>query len=110
MKWKKDFGVCVPYTAKRHLVGDLSVFCEFIYATPRKTPETAYKADIDNLAKSALDAMQDCGVFVNDRDVVELHAVKRYGLEDGIRIRVTALAQLPAAPLAHHQGQSRQTE
>jgi Holliday junction resolvase RusA-like endonuclease len=36
------------------------------------------KPDIDNLAKLALDAMRDAGLFADDSQVVDLHARKFY--------------------------------
>ncbi|MGY8635831.1 RusA family crossover junction endodeoxyribonuclease [Bradyrhizobium sp. 14AA] len=45
-------------------------------------------ADNDNVAKAVLDAMTQGGVWVDDKQVVRLEAVKGYGAEDGITVRL----------------------
>lgn len=84
----------VPYTAKRRLNGCFKLFCRFTYTTPRKNTQTAYKADLDNLVKALADALQDCGVFTNDKNMVELHATKEWGNADGISVSVVEVTPL----------------
>ena len=63
----------------------------FVCAVPRSYSKTEREAalrdlthckgigDNDNLAKSVLDALTKAGVWQDDKQVDELHVVKRYG-------------------------------
>lgn len=51
------------------------------------------KPDSDNLAKAALDALTDAGVWVDDSQVCDLHITKRYAtdLAPGVHITIRAI-------------------
>jgi len=52
------------------------------------------RSDVDNLAKSAMDALQSAGIMWNDNQVTDLLAIKRFSDEDhpeGAEITVTAI-------------------
>lgn len=49
------------------------------------------RADVDNLAKLAMDVMERCGVFGNDRMVSILSASKVYGDKSSMAVLVEAL-------------------
>lgn len=51
------------------------------------------KPDSDNLAKAALDALTDMGVWVDDSQVCDLHITKRYAtdLAPGVHITIRAI-------------------
>lgn len=51
------------------------------------------KPDADNLAKAALDALTDMGVWVDDSQVCDLHITKRYAtdLAPGVHITIRAI-------------------
>lgn len=54
--------------------------------------KTRHHVDIDNLAKSIMDALQGCGVIVNDSLIVELSASKQTGCnEPRTEIKLTVL-------------------
>lgn len=58
--------------------GPVSVTCEFVIQRPKKTVRVAPPADIDNYAKSLLDALTEWGIWNDDVQVVELNATKRW--------------------------------
>jgi len=90
VKWKSDFGLLVPYTAKQNLSGLVKVFIYCRYATPKKQSKDVLTpaGDVDNLAKSVMDALQDCGVIKNDRQVVSLTVAKAYSVCDEVEVRI----------------------
>ena len=47
------------------------------------------RADVDNLAKAALDALQDARVILDDRLVVRLLATKQAGDRPGVTVTVS---------------------
>lgn len=88
------------------LTGPIAV--RLIFAMPKparpKWPWPAVKPDIDKLERAVLDAMTDAGVWVDDAQVVDLHAVKQYPGPDigqhvpGVRITVHRVGE-PAVAL-----------
>lgn len=87
------------------LPGPLAV--RLVFAMPRparpKWPWPAVKPDIDKLERAVLDALTDAGVWVDDAQVVDLHAVKHYPGPDigqhvpGVRITVWRVADTASA-------------
>ncbi len=75
----------------KKLLGPLSIKVEFVYQKP-KTSNKIYhtvRPDIDNLLKLLLDGLQDkWGLFEDDKNIVQIHAVKKYGPSDTIRLWV----------------------
>ena len=71
--------------------GAISVKAEFIFQRP-KTNKNAHhqvRPDLDNLVKLLLDGLQDkYGVFEDDKSIVELHSVKKYGERNMIKLWV----------------------
>jgi Holliday junction resolvase RusA-like endonuclease len=71
-------------------------------ANPKRHRELAAGAqpvaDVDNLAKLAMDVMERCGVFGNDRRVVELLSQKAWGVEPSMSVLVEPVED-EAAPL-----------
>jgi crossover junction endodeoxyribonuclease RusA len=56
-------------------------------------PPSKHRSDLDNYAKSALDLMQDAGVFVNDNQIDHLVIRRRSVLKGGkaiVTIKVIA--------------------
>lgn len=92
VKWKSDFGMLVPYTAKQNLSGLCEVYIGAGYARPSKQAKTVLTpvGDVDNIAKSVLDALQDCGVITNDRNVITLKVEKYYTTQDEIVVQIDA--------------------
>lgn len=63
----------------------------------RPRPSSRKGGDVDKLARAILDALQAAGVFVDDAQVVDLHAHTYYSPTPGVRIRVRD-ADVTAAP------------
>ena len=86
------------------IAGPLRVSLEFLFPVPRSWPKWRRAAalagtwrhqgrqDVDNLAKLVLDALQP-GWFADDRQVVDLRAVKRYAPEPGVWVEWEELPQ-----------------
>ena len=55
-----------------------SVHCVFYFAQP-KEPSRPRTGDVDKFARAALDALTQADVIEDDRHIVELLAIKRYG-------------------------------
>jgi Holliday junction resolvase RusA-like endonuclease len=77
----------------------------FNIVKPKSTPKSvrfplkAQPGDVDNLAKSVLDALQLAGTIVDDKTVTDLTVSKRYvepGHPEGVEIELTAW--VPNAP------------
>jgi Holliday junction resolvase RusA-like endonuclease len=51
-------------------------------------PHPIGKPDVDKLARAVLDAIGSAGVWVDDSQVVELHAAKGYGRTTGVLIEI----------------------
>ena len=102
-KWKQDFGIATPYYVKCRTESFLKLFCDFVVAVPKsytkKEREQALggldgvkslypSGDVDNYLKSVSDALTECGAWVDDRQVVEMHGTKRYGEQDAVIVRI----------------------
>lgn len=65
---------------------------ELVFRFEAQLPEAVGAAmpsrDVDNLAKLALDRMQDARLFLNDRQVVSLKASKVWAAKAGMGVRV----------------------
>jgi len=71
--------------------GSLRVELEVVCKRPQKPAGSVPTGDIDNYAKAALDAVNDAGLWGDDKQVVCLHAIKRYaapGEDPGTHIRI----------------------
>lgn len=77
--WRKD-----------PLEGLLRADIEFIFESPKKTKLDAPRKDLDNLCKSCLDSLNKV-LYVDDNQVVELSASKRWGDEDLIKLSLTEI-------------------
>lgn len=49
------------------------------YFAPPKVPSWPRTGDVDKFARAVLDALTQSGIIEDDRHVIELGAVKRYG-------------------------------
>ena len=82
VKWKADVGTLIKVAANRQqaqFTGRVAVSVDFskdhmVVEVESIERERFGQADIDNLAGAVMDALQESGVIVNDRDVVELEA------------------------------------
>ena len=52
----------------------MKITCAFLPRSPRSHPGNY--ADVDNLAKFALDALEEGGIFVNDKNIQSLSIAK----------------------------------
>lgn len=95
---KQAIGLLARSKIKKPLEDAVRVELEFSYTAPKswskaKKDETIYKTsrpDLDNLAKTVLDALNGIA-FVDDSQVVELELSKVYASIEGIHIRVVEL-------------------
>lgn len=61
-------------------------------STPKKVKFPMKGADVDNLAKSALDALQNISIIQDDKTVTDLTAIKRFeeaGHPEGVEVEIT---------------------
>lgn len=54
----------------------------------RPRPSARKGGDVDKAARAVLDALQTAGVFVDDAQVVDLHAHQHYSTTPGVRVVV----------------------
>lgn len=77
--WKSCAALLIQQEMKRikakKLTGPLHVYCAFGMKRG-KVPIEATRADLDNLAKSLLDAATNAGLWDDDRQIVDLQCVK----------------------------------
>ena len=76
--------------------GPLRVELEVVCKRPKKPAGSVPTGDIDNYANAALDAVNDAGLWGDDKQVVCLQATKRYaepGEEPGTHIRIFSYLQ-----------------
>ena len=101
-KEKKDFRIqAKEYAPKKPLTHKFDVHLTFCYKRPKshyrsvnkepvlKDDMPYYKTsrpDVDNLARWVLDSLQD--FYVDDAQVVSLNAIKVYGEEDYIHVKM----------------------
>ncbi len=97
---------CMEHRPPMPFAGPLRVELLFVFSVPASFPRwqreaalrgdfhhTSARGDVDNFAKLALDSMN--AVFFNDdRQIVELHATKRYG---EVPMTVVTIDELPQA-------------
>lgn len=79
------------------ITGRISAVMRFNVVKPKSTPKSVEfpmkGADIDNYAKSVLDALQNVGLIKDDKTVTDLFAIKRWAEEghpEGVEIDLTA--------------------
>ena len=77
------------------LEGPVCVALTFKLPRPKSTPKKRFhvtvKPDLDKLIRAAFDAMTGI-VFLDDKQVAQVHATKRYSLEPGVQIDVDEMA------------------
>ena len=75
--------VAAQYAPEELLTGPLDVGLEFNLQRPKSLPKKIQhhtkKPDIDNLAKSVLDALEEI-IYVNDAQIISLQVTKDYGI------------------------------
>ena len=73
------------------LAGPLRVSLYFFLPRPKSAPKRVIyvttRPDVENLAKACLDAMTGL-IYVDDRQIVDLHVTKEYSPEPGVLICV----------------------
>lgn len=63
--------------------GPMVVELVFVFERPKsvKRDWMSVKPDVDKLCRAVLDGVSDSGFWLGDQQVVELHALKRYGVD-----------------------------
>ncbi|WP_432431167.1 RusA family crossover junction endodeoxyribonuclease [Mesorhizobium loti] len=98
--WKKQAEVDLRKQVKSLLAGRLSVVIECVELPPKSDSKKQRqgrleggwpRGDVDNLAKSVLDAMTAAGGWSGDAQVVRLTVAKCYGGFDRMLMRVEAV-------------------
>jgi Holliday junction resolvase RusA-like endonuclease len=78
--WKEEASqLLTPLVPSAPLIGPLVVRVTFTCPRPKTTKLSCPKPDIDNYAKSFMDALTAVGWWEDDSQVVGLQAVKRWG-------------------------------
>lgn len=80
--------------------GRVIVTLRFNVMKPKSTPKkvlipVSARGDIDNMAKSVLDGLQNAGLFANDRLITDLSCSRRFADQDhpeGVEVDLTALS------------------
>lgn len=91
--WKREFGLMFAglYGQPRALCGGVGVHVFAVFPRPQRLRPKRYpdgyvlhdvKPDADNVAKIVLDALGQCGVWVDDAQVTDLRVTKRYAERD----------------------------
>ena len=81
----------LPYTGR--IMCDMRFNVRRPASTPKKVQYPMKGADIDNLAKSVLDALQNVNVIQDDKTVTDIQACKRFeedGHPEGVEVEITA--------------------
>lgn len=98
--WKKQAEADLSKQVSGQFAGRLSVTIECVELPPKSDTKKQReerlssgwpRGDVDNLAKSVLDAMTAAGVWLDDSQVVDLTCRKGYGAADGVTVRVAAV-------------------
>ncbi len=71
----------------------LAVCVEFVCPSPKKPTNPYPMGDIDNYTKALFDSVQKAGFFNDDKQIVEVHATKRY-VYPGEEPHITMLVSL----------------
>ena len=82
------------HTPKAPLEGPVSVGLTYYLAMPakgRKPGPHDVRPDVDNLAKLTIDVLTRLQWFKDDKQVAELHVVKRWSPTPGVRVEVWSL-------------------
>lgn len=84
--------------------GPLAIEMTFIFKPPPNSPDRigqahTHRPDGDNLAKAAIDVMQDANIFTDDSQVAELKVTKLWGEKPGVIVHVRPMAAQRAAPV-----------
>jgi len=61
------------------LVPPYHVVLTFFFEEPKSKPTWPRSGDVDKYSRNALDALTQAGAIEDDRHVIELSAIKRYG-------------------------------
>lgn len=70
------------------VLGGFRVSFTFTFKRPAKPVREYPPIDIDKLCRSTLDGMVSGGIVEDDRHCVHLRAVKQYGEQEGVLIRI----------------------
>ena len=97
-KWKEEARIALAYEGAP-IQGPLRVTIQCQGERPKTTKLPAPKPDIDNYAKSVLDAMTQAGVWEDDSQVVQVQAEKMWGARNAIYIEVEILVTAPQGTL-----------
>lgn len=76
--WKSAAAGFMPAPPATPATGELAVTLLMVCKRPKKLTQPIPNGDIDNFSKAALDAVNDAGLWGDDKQVVSLHATKRY--------------------------------
>lgn len=87
-----DMGL-LPFSGR--IIADVRINCARPKSAPKSVtyPMKATPGDVDNLAKSVLDALQLAGVIEDDKTVTDLSAYKRFADDDhpeGVEVELIA--------------------
>lgn len=92
---ERDVKTCLLGLRMPKIFGPVSVSIEFYLHRPKNCRRTfpTVRPDLDNLAKLYLDA-GNAILWHDDKDIIDLHISKRYGVEPKIVIRYYQIADL----------------
>lgn len=96
--WQGEACAALAYEGVQ-IQGPLRVSISCQVERPKTTKLPAPKPDIDNYAKSVLDALTQAGVWADDSQVVQVQAEKMWGARDAIYIEVERLIAPPQGDL-----------
>jgi Holliday junction resolvase RusA-like endonuclease len=100
MEWKKEFAFMAHLRGQPKQNGRLSVSIVCAVVPPKSCSKNEYAArieggipsgDVDNYGKSVLDALQDAGLFDDDKQVCKLVVEKKYAAQGGVWVTIERL-------------------
>lgn len=87
-KWKEKAKELIEAQIEERLHGALRVSIECYVKKPKTSKLTIPKGDVDNYAKSVLDALTSAGAWADDSQVTNLQVSKDFHHSDIIIIRI----------------------
>lgn len=87
-KWKEQAKGLIEKQQVQKRLGTLEVHITCNIKKPRTSKRYSPKGDVDNYAKSVLDALTAAGVWDDDDQVVSLTVIKRFWATDSIQISI----------------------